>query len=100
MLTTNTVSRRRFVADALSSAAFAASPIGFIANAQTRKSKGNEMTTLTPYLLFEGQCYEAMEFYKTCFDGELTVVKVKDSPAKTQPLLPTADQELRTSLGT
>jgi PhnB protein len=82
LLTTNTVSRRRFVADALSSAAFAASPIGFIANAQTRKSKGNEMTTLTPYLLFEGQCYEAMEFYKTCFDGELTVVKVKDSPAK------------------
>jgi PhnB protein len=23
-----------------------------------------------------------MEFYKTCFDGELTVLKVKDSPAK------------------
>ena len=40
------------------------------------------MTTLTPYLLFEGNCYDAMEFYKTCFDGELTVVKVKDSPAK------------------
>lgn len=82
MFTTNTVSRRRFVADALSSAAFAASPIGFIANAQTQKSKANEMPTLTPYLLFEGQCYEAMEFYKTCFDGELTVLKVKDSPAK------------------
>lgn len=82
MFTTNTVSRRRFVADALSSAAFAASPISFIANAQTQKAKENEMTTLTPYLLFEGQCYEAMEFYKTCFDGELTVLKVKDSPAK------------------
>jgi len=40
------------------------------------------MTTLTPYLLFEDQCNEAMEFYKTCFDGELTVLKVKDSPAK------------------
>ena len=40
------------------------------------------MTTLTPYLLLGGNCHEAMEFYKTCFDAELTVVKVKDSPAK------------------
>ena len=82
MFTTNTVSRRHFVADALSGAALAASPIGFMANAQAQKLNGNEMTTLTPYLLFEGQCYEAMEFYKSCFGGELTVVKVKDSPAK------------------
>jgi PhnB protein len=82
MLTTNTVSRRRFVARALSNTALAVSPVRFLANAQTQKTKGNEMTTLTPYLLFEGKCHEAMEFYKTCFDGELTVVKVKDSPAK------------------
>jgi PhnB protein len=79
---TNLVSRRRFVARALSSAALAASPIRSTADAQTPKSTGNEVTTLTPYLLFEGKCYEAMQFYKTCFDGELTVVKVKDSPAK------------------
>jgi PhnB protein len=59
-----------------------ASPIRSIANAQTQKIKGDEMTSLTPYLLFEGNCYEAMEFYKTCFDGELTLLKVKDSPAK------------------
>jgi PhnB protein len=77
LLTTNLVSRRRFVARALSSAALTASPIRSIANAQR-----NEMTTLTPYLLFQGQCFEAMEFYKTCFDGELTILKVKDSPAK------------------
>ena len=82
MFTTNTISRRRFVARALSNAALTASPIRFLANAQTQKTKGNEMTTLTPYLLFEGKCQEAMEFYKTCFDGELTVLKVKDSPAK------------------
>jgi PhnB protein len=82
LFTTSIVSRRRFVARALSSAALTASPIRSIANAQTQKMKGNEMTTLTPYLLFEGQCYEAMEFYKTCFDGDLTVLKVKDSPAK------------------
>lgn len=40
------------------------------------------MTNLTPYLLFDGNCREAMEFYRTCFGGELTVMKVKDSPAK------------------
>jgi PhnB protein len=82
MLTTNLVSRRRFAARVLSSAVLTASPVRFLANAQTQKTKGDEMTTLTPYLLFEGNCHEAMEFYKTCFDGELTVVKVKDSPAK------------------
>ena len=40
------------------------------------------MTTLTPYLLFDGSCRQAMEFYKSCFGGELTEVPVKDSPAK------------------
>lgn len=42
------------------------------------------MTTLTPYLLFDGTCREAMEFYKSCLGGELTVTLVKDSPAKSQ----------------
>jgi PhnB protein len=40
------------------------------------------VTTLTPYLLLDGNCHEAMEFYKICFGGELIVTKVKDSPAK------------------
>lgn len=40
------------------------------------------MTTLSPYLLFDGTCQEAMEFYKSCFGGELIATKVKDSPAK------------------
>ncbi|MFL6305214.1 MAG: VOC family protein [Candidatus Sulfotelmatobacter sp.] len=40
------------------------------------------MATLTPYLLFDGNCKQAMEFYKSCFGGELTEMKVKDSPAK------------------
>ena len=38
--------------------------------------------TLTPYLLFDGTCHDAMEFYRTVFGGELTSTKVKDSPAK------------------
>lgn len=40
------------------------------------------MTTLTPYLLFDGNCRQAMEFYESCFGGELTHLRVKDSPAK------------------
>ena len=49
------------------------------------------MTTLTPYILFDGNCHEAMEFYKTCFGGELTAVKVKDSAAKDH--MPAIQQE-------
>lgn len=37
---------------------------------------------LTPYLLFEGSCAPAMEFYHSVFGGDLKVLKVKDSPAK------------------
>lgn len=40
------------------------------------------MTTLTPYLLFDGNCQKAMEFYQSCFGGELSLTKVKDTPAK------------------
>lgn len=49
------------------------------------------MTTLTPYLLFDGNCRQAMGFYKSCFGGELTVTKVKDSPVKDQ--MPAAQQD-------
>jgi PhnB protein len=49
------------------------------------------MTTLTPYLLFDGTCHKAMEFYQSCFGGELTVTKVRDSPAKNH--MPAVQQE-------
>lgn len=42
------------------------------------------MTKLTPYMLFDGTCGEAMEFYHACFGGELTLTRVKDSPASKQ----------------
>jgi PhnB protein len=48
------------------------------------KRKGKEMTTLSPYLLFEGTCREAMDFYRSCLGGELTLTVVKDSPLKEQ----------------
>jgi PhnB protein len=56
-----------------------------------QKIQGDAMTALTPYLLFDGHCHEAMEFYKSCFGGELTVTKVKDSPVKDS--MPTVQHE-------
>lgn len=35
-----------------------------------------------PFLLFDGQCAEAMSFYQKCFGGSLTVTKLGDSPMK------------------
>jgi PhnB protein len=79
----NQISRRQFGASTLSTAALAALPTGSKADKQMRKMKGdNEMTTLTPYLLLDGKCHQAMEFYRSCLGGELTVIKVKDSPMK------------------
>ncbi|MEK6782303.1 MAG: VOC family protein [Bacteroidota bacterium] len=40
------------------------------------------MTTLTTYLLLNGNCKLAMEFYKSCFGGELTLTKVGNSAMK------------------
>jgi PhnB protein len=76
------VSRRRFVASALSTAASATLPARAMADAKMQERGANEMTTLTPYLLFDGRCVQAMEFYRSCFGGELTTTKVKESPAK------------------
>jgi PhnB protein len=76
------VSRRRFVASAFATAALAALSARSMTGVETQETGGNEMTTLTPYLLFDGNCHQAMEFYKACFGGELTSTKVKDSPAK------------------
>lgn len=42
------------------------------------------MTTITPYLSFNGNCKEAMEFYKSCLGGELEISLVGDSPMAEQ----------------
>jgi PhnB protein len=81
-------SRRQFAASAVSIAALSARSM---ANTSTQTTGGNQMTTLTPYLLFDGNCHQAMEFYKSCFGGELTFMKVKDSPAK--DYMPAVQQE-------
>lgn len=56
-----------------------------IVHAQDNASQreGNErMTKLNSYLLFDGTCRQAMDFYKSVFGGELTLTTVGDSPMK------------------
>ncbi len=38
------------------------------------------MLKLTPFLLFDGDCAQAMRFYHDCFGGELRIVKVSEMP--------------------
>jgi PhnB protein len=39
---------------------------------------------VTPFLLFDGCCAEAMTFYHSCFGGELKITRVGDTPMKQQ----------------
>ena len=40
------------------------------------------MLYCTPFLLFDGNCAEAMTFYHQCLGGELTLTKLVDTPMK------------------
>lgn len=40
------------------------------------------MTTLSTYILFKGNCKEAMEFYRSVFGGQLIQTSVGQSPMK------------------
>ena len=42
-------------------------------------------TTLNPYLAFNGNCREAMTFYKEALDGELNIQTFGDSPMEVPP---------------
>jgi len=68
------------------------------AGGQTKQIKGEGMTKLMPYLLFDGKCKEAMEFYQSCLGGDLTLTKVKDSPAKEQMTAAQQDKVLNAHL--
>lgn len=41
-------------------------------------------TQINPYLVFNGNCREAMAFYKNCLGGELTLLTVEESPMADQ----------------
>jgi PhnB protein len=58
------------------------------------------MPTLKPYLTFNGNCREAMSFYKECLGGELTLMVVGESPVADQMPLKYKDQVLHSSLKT
>jgi PhnB protein len=40
------------------------------------------MIHLSPFLLFDGNCAEAMAFYQSCLSGELTITRLADTPMK------------------
>jgi PhnB protein len=42
------------------------------------------MVSLTPFLLFDGNCAEAMTFYQACLGGELAITRLGDTPMKDQ----------------
>ncbi len=42
------------------------------------------MLYCTPFLLFDGNCAEAMTFYHRCLGGELSLTKLADTPMKDQ----------------
>jgi PhnB protein len=85
------LSRRKFVALAAPTAIIATSPTFSKACAAPPPAKGEETMTLTPYLLFDGSCHDAMQFYQSVFGGQLTSTKVKDSPARDH--MPASQQE-------
>ncbi len=49
-----------------------------------KNEEGNQMAKLSPYLRFNGNCREAMEFYKECLGGELTIMTMGESPMASQ----------------
>jgi PhnB protein len=42
------------------------------------------MVHLTPFLLFDGNCAEAMGFYHACLGGDLSLTRLGDTPMKDQ----------------
>ncbi len=42
------------------------------------------MLRCAPFLLFDGNCAEAMTFYHQCLGGELSLTKLGDTPMKDQ----------------
>jgi PhnB protein len=42
------------------------------------------MLRCAPFLLFDGNCAEAMTFYHQCLGGELNLTKLGDTPMKNQ----------------
>ena len=55
-------------------------------------------TQIVPYLYFDGNCREAMEFYHTCLGGELSIQALRDTPAAGQFPAEAADMIMHAEL--
>jgi PhnB protein len=62
------------------------------------KQKLKVMAQVNPYLVFEGNCREAMNFYKDCFGGKLAFQTVGESPMADQLAPHPSDAVLHSSL--
>lgn len=58
------------------------------------------MPTLNPYLTFNGNCRDAMNFYKDCLGGELHTITAGESPVASQIPPAMHDQLLHAELKT
>ena len=58
------------------------------------------MAKLNPYLTFNGNCREAMNYYKQCLGGELSFIVVGESPVASQTSPSIKDHILHSSLKT
>jgi len=56
------------------------------------------MASINAYLTFDGNCAEAMSFYRDCLGAELTLMKVGDSPAASQLPKETHDMIMHAAL--
>jgi PhnB protein len=56
------------------------------------------MSLINAYINFNGNCREAMEFYKECLDAELTLQPIEGSPMETQCPTVMRDQILHATL--
>jgi PhnB protein len=52
--------------------------------APSLRAEDDTMLTSTPFLLFDGDCAEAMTFYQAGLGGELTLTRLGDTPMKDQ----------------
>jgi len=58
------------------------------------------MPTINPYLTFNGNCRDAMNFYKECLGGELELIVVGESPVANHVPPQIKDHILHSSLKT
>ena len=54
----------------------------FLVTEKLKTTNMSQPIIFSTYLLLDGRCMEAMEFYKSCFGGDLSMTTVGESPMK------------------